>query len=89
MALLYLLMIQPRFIKYWFSHLLYFFWFLNRGEKVAIKKVGNMFANIEDAKRIVREIKLLKYFGGRCGVIELTDLAVYNVILSGLVIIFR
>jgi len=48
-----------------------------------------MFANIEDAKRIVREIKLLKYFGGRCGVIELTDLAVYNVILSGLVIIFR
>lgn len=32
------------------------------GKKVAIKKVSNTFRDIGDAKRIVREIKLLRFF---------------------------
>lgn len=31
------------------------------GEKVAIKKIGNAFDNIIDAKRTLREIKLLRH----------------------------
>lgn len=31
------------------------------GEEVAIKKIGNAFDNIIDAKRTLREIKLLKH----------------------------
>ena len=31
------------------------------GEKVAIKKIGNAFDNIIDAKRALREIKLLRH----------------------------
>lgn len=30
------------------------------GEKVAIKKIGNAFDNLIDAKRLLREIKLLR-----------------------------
>lgn len=33
-----------------------------RREKIAIKKVGKAFEDLIDAKRIVREIKLLKFF---------------------------
>lgn len=34
----------------------------DKGEKVAIKKVLNVFADIIDAKRILREVKLLQHF---------------------------
>jgi mitogen-activated protein kinase 1/3 len=34
------------------------------GRKVAIKKVGDTFCDLVDAKRILREIKLLKHFIG-------------------------
>jgi len=34
----------------------------SRRTKVAIKKVGKAFEDLIDAKRIVREIKLLKFF---------------------------
>lgn len=33
-----------------------------KDQKVAIKKVGKAFEDLIDAKRIVREIKLLKFF---------------------------
>jgi nitroimidazol reductase NimA-like FMN-containing flavoprotein (pyridoxamine 5'-phosphate oxidase superfamily) len=36
------------------------------GRKVAIKKVGDTFCDLVDAKRILREIKLLKHFIGAC-----------------------
>jgi serine/threonine protein kinase len=32
------------------------------GEPVAIKKIHNAFENLRDAKRILREIKLLRHF---------------------------
>ena len=32
------------------------------GQKVAIKKITDMFADLVDAKRILREIKLLRHF---------------------------
>ena len=32
------------------------------GEKVAIKKIKDCFVDLIDAKRILREIKLLRYF---------------------------
>lgn len=31
------------------------------GEKVAIKKIGNAFENLTDARRTLREIKLLRH----------------------------
>lgn len=36
-------------------------WNSETGEEVAIKKIGNAFGNIIDAKRTLREIKLLKH----------------------------
>lgn len=33
------------------------------GRKVAIKKVPNAFADLTDAKRVLREIKLMRHFG--------------------------
>jgi serine/threonine protein kinase len=43
------------------------------GQKVAIKKVHNAFSDLIDAKRILREIKLLKFFD-HPNVISITDL---------------
>ena len=44
------------------------------GEKVAIKKINNVFEHVSDATRILREIKLLrllKHPGGRGGLVVL------------------
>ena len=43
------------------------------GEKVAIKKVPNAFEDLIDAKRIVREIKLLQFFDHE-NIISLCDI---------------
>ena len=43
------------------------------GKKVAIKKVSNAFEDLIDAKRIVREIRLLKFFDHE-NIIKLVDL---------------
>ena len=40
---------------------------------VAIKKIANFLRDLDDAKRISREIKLLTHLGGRAGVIEILD----------------
>lgn len=45
----------------------------NNGQKVAIKKVGNAFEDLIDAKRIVREIKLLRFFDHE-NIISLIDI---------------
>lgn len=42
-------------------------------QKVAIKKVGNAYEDLIDAKRIVREIKLLKFFDHE-NIISLIDI---------------
>jgi hypothetical protein len=45
--------------------------------KVAIKKVPNMFEDLVDAKRILREIKLLLHFkncGGHQNIVQLRDI---------------
>ena len=42
-------------------------------QKVAIKKVGKAFQDLVDAKRILREIKLLKFFNHE-NIISLIDL---------------
>lgn len=44
---------------------------------VAIKKIHNLFQYLEDSKRVVREIKLLRHFRGRAGVVELIDIMTY------------
>mmetsp|Transcript_76577 Transcript_76577/g.155441 ORF Transcript_76577/g.155441 Transcript_76577/m.155441 type:complete len:403 (+) Transcript_76577:105-1313(+) len=44
------------------------------GRKVAIKRVGNVFQDLIDAKRILREIKLLRHLGRHENVVELMDL---------------
>jgi serine/threonine protein kinase len=46
---------------------------LETGEKVAIKKVSKAFEDIVDAKRILREIKLLQHFDHE-NVITIVDL---------------
>lgn len=45
-----------------------------RGEKVAIKKVKDVFEDLVDAKRILREIKLLAHLGSHENVVNLVDL---------------
>mmetsp|Transcript_23291 Transcript_23291/g.41182 ORF Transcript_23291/g.41182 Transcript_23291/m.41182 type:complete len:422 (-) Transcript_23291:253-1518(-) len=45
------------------------------GNQVAIKKVTNAFQDLIDAKRILREIKLLKHLGDHENVIGLVDLS--------------
>ena len=45
------------------------------GEKVAIKKVSNAFEDLIDAKRIVREIRLLRFFNHE-NIIGLIDIQV-------------
>lgn len=46
------------------------------GNKVAIKKVTDAFQDLIDAKRILREIKLLKHLGDHENVIGLVDISV-------------
>lgn len=43
-----------------------------RNKKVAIKKVTNAFEDLVDAKRILREIKMLKFFDHE-NIISLVD----------------
>ena len=44
------------------------------GQKVAIKKISDMFADLVDAKRILREIKLLRHFDGHENIIAIRDI---------------
>ena len=44
------------------------------GRRVAIKKVPNAFADLVDAKRILREIKLMRHFGVHENLVHLLDL---------------
>ena len=44
------------------------------GQKVAIKKITDMFADLVDAKRILREIKLLRHFDAHENVIRIIDI---------------
>lgn len=46
------------------------------GEPVAIKKVAELFKDLIDAKRILREIKLLRKFGGHENITSLLDISV-------------
>lgn len=43
------------------------------GRKVAIKSLPNMFRDLVDAKRILREVKLLGYLGDHVNVVSLID----------------
>jgi serine/threonine protein kinase len=42
-------------------------------QPVAIKKIANFLRDLDDAKRIAREIKLLTHLGGQAGVIQILD----------------
>ncbi|KAG5192323.1 kinase-like domain-containing protein [Tribonema minus] len=42
--------------------------------QVAIKKIGDVFNDLVDAKRILREIKLLRHFDGHENIINITDI---------------
>lgn len=44
------------------------------GRKVAIKRVGKVFQDLIDAKRILREIKLLRHLGAHDNIMEIVDL---------------
>lgn len=44
------------------------------GQKVAIKRVGKVFQDLIDAKRILREIKLLRHLGSHDNIMEILDL---------------
>jgi mitogen-activated protein kinase 1/3 len=44
------------------------------GQKVAIKKITDTFSDLVDAKRILREIKLLRHFDGHENVIKILDI---------------
>ncbi len=46
------------------------------GRKVAIKKVKDVFRNLTDAKRILRELKLLRHLGGHENIIWILDIMV-------------
>ena len=47
------------------------------GRKVAIKKIKNTFEDLIDAKRILREIKLLRHFNSHENVITVQDMMLY------------
>ena len=47
------------------------------GRKVAIKKIKNTFDDLIDAKRILREIKLLRHFNEHENVITIQDMMLY------------
>ena len=44
------------------------------GRRVAIKKIANVFGDLVDAKRILREIKLLRHFGSHENIVQVKDL---------------
>jgi serine/threonine protein kinase len=44
------------------------------GRKVAIKRISKVFLDLIDAKRILREIKLLRHLGKNENVIEILDI---------------
>ena len=44
------------------------------GEKVAVKKVRDVFADVVDAKRILRELKLLRHFQKHENIISIYDI---------------
>lgn len=46
---------------------------LGSGKYVAIKKVSNVFANPEDAKRLLREVKILIHMGRNRNIVKLYD----------------
>lgn len=45
-------------------------------KKVAIKKIADTFRNLTDAKRILRELKLLRHLGGHENIIWIMDIMV-------------
>ena len=47
------------------------------GNRVAIKKVKDTFADLVDAKRILREIKLLRHFVSHENIISILDIMTY------------
>jgi serine/threonine protein kinase len=47
---------------------------LNAGEKVAIKKIKDAFSDSIDAKRILREMKLLRHFNSHENIISIFDI---------------
>lgn len=47
------------------------------GNKVAIKKVKDTFADVVDAKRILRELKLLRHLNGHENIITIHDIMTY------------
>ncbi|EGB05085.1 MAP kinase [Aureococcus anophagefferens] len=44
------------------------------GRRVAIKKIANVFSDLVDAKRILREIKLLRHFGSHENIVQVKDI---------------
>lgn len=65
---------RPRLFMF-FGHLTLFATdFQVDGRQVAIKKVGDVFSDLVDAKRIVREIKLLRHFDGHENIIAIADI---------------
>jgi serine/threonine protein kinase len=46
------------------------------GKRVAIKKIKDVFRDLTDAKRILREIKLLRHLGGHQNIIWILDIMV-------------
>mmetsp|Transcript_44397 Transcript_44397/g.120970 ORF Transcript_44397/g.120970 Transcript_44397/m.120970 type:complete len:436 (+) Transcript_44397:261-1568(+) len=49
----------------------------SKGEKVAIKKIANVFHDLVDAKRILREIKLLRHFKHHENIIAVKDIITF------------
>lgn len=44
------------------------------GRKVAIKRISRVFQNAIDAKRIVREVKIMRFLGEHDNIVQLYDL---------------
>lgn len=47
------------------------------GKRVAMKKVKDIFRDLGDAKRILRELKLLRHFRPHENVVTILDIMVY------------
>ena len=47
------------------------------GQRVAIKKIKDTFVDIIDAKRVLREIKLLSHFNAHENIITILDIMTY------------
>ena len=47
---------------------------VNTGTRVALKKITHVFSDLVDAKRILREIKLLRHFDGHENIIAIRDI---------------